>query len=173
MHRQIGFLRVGTLLASIIATTALVSAGVTSGAMAQGGQPSASPVPACVAALAQGPGTSPGPSSSPVVLGLEGRFATTSPAAGADIFTLEFDSSLLNVYMTTSTQPIRLVYNGIYEVSDGHTLVYCDPYSTITYDYSLDGDLLTMHMVSDTLQTPDELSIQASIFEPGSFTRVP
>ena len=142
------------------------------GATAQEG-PSASPSRACVAALAHGPSASPGPSSSPALLGLDGRFATASPAAGADIFTLEFDSGRLNVYLTTSTQPMRLMYNGIYDVVDGDTLVYCDPYSTITYDYTLDGDHLTLTMVSDTLQTYDELATQAAVFAPGGFTRVP
>lgn len=138
-----------------------------------------------------GPGSA-GPS--PAALVPEGRYATAPvtpdqirsaiTAAGYDatqwettakssVFTLDFDSGRLHIYMSDDGGPVQVGWNGTYEVVDQHTLVARDDISTITYDYSLVGDVLTLRMVSDTLQDPGELAAQSGIYDTAPFTRLP
>ena len=64
-------------------------------------------------------------------------------------------------------------WRGTYEVVDDDTVIATDPCGAITYDYTLDGDVLTLDMVDDECGTAasDELIAQTIIFESAPFTR--
>ena len=140
------------------------------------------------------PSASASAAASPAALLPEGRYATAPltqamiraavTAAGYDpgpvqstpkstVFTLSFDSGRLRVYGSDDGGPIQLGWDGTYEVVDDHTLAAHDAISNITYDFKLNGDVLTMRMVSDSLQDPGELSAQAGIYDTAPFTRLP
>lgn len=69
-------------------------------------------------------------------------------------------------------------WSGTYEVIDDDTVVATDPCGAITYDYALDGDVLTLDMVDDQCQgfagydRDGELIAQTILFGTAPFTRV-
>jgi outer membrane protein assembly factor BamB len=82
---------------------------------------------------------------------------------------LEFDGGRLRVLGAGDDQVLGVGWNGRYHVVDDHTIEAGDAISTIDYTYSIDGDRLTMRMVSDSLQEAGELAAQASIYDSAPF----
>ena len=62
-------------------------------------------------------------------------------------------------------------WRGTYEVVDDDTVIATDPCGAITYDYTLDGDVLTLDMVDDECGGAEDQLAQTIIFESAPFTR--
>jgi hypothetical protein len=61
-------------------------------------------------------------------------------------------------------------WRGTYEVVDADTVIATDPCGAITYEYALDGDVLTLDMVDDQCPGLGEQIAQTVIFESAPFT---
>ena len=105
------------------------------------------------------------------------RAAGYDPAAGDLmghdwVFTVQFDSGRLLIVMQEDGGPPSIGWQGHYRFLDDHTMEAHDGMSTITYDFRLDGDVLTMRLLDDTLQDPGELAAQSGVYDTAPFTRV-
>jgi len=89
------------------------------------------------------------------------------------VFTLVFDSGRLSIEMAEDGGPPSTGWEGRFRLLDDHTIEARDDMSTISYDFRLNGDVLTMRLLTDTLRDSGELAAQSGIYDTAPFTRQP
>ena len=98
----------------------------------------------------------------------------TADLVGHDwVFTLVFDSGRLSIEMAEDGGPPSTGWEGRFRLLDDHTIEARDDMSTISYDFRLNGDVLTMRLLTDTLRDSGELAAQSGIYDTAPFTRQP
>jgi hypothetical protein len=95
------------------------------------------------------------------------------PGASLVGFGVRFDSGRLSETEQTDLAPPAIGWQGRFAIQDTDTLVATGYGTVITYRYTLDGDQLSMHLLSDTDQDPGELMAQSAIYGSAPFTRQP
>ncbi len=98
------------------------------------------------------------------------------PGATTVALQVALDSGRLTEWEIVNGGPASIGWEGTEQLQDDHTLLALasgGDGAVISYDFTLDGDSLTLKLLSDSDQDQGELMAQTAIYDTASFTRQP
>ena len=88
------------------------------------------------------------------------------------IYTIRLFAGVWTLLVGHDGRPAEVGMEGKYTVVDDHTVIFTDSCGAITYDYSLQGDQLSLRVVTDECPGRGELLTQTFIYQTAPFTRI-